>query len=263
MTTRHTHACTHTHTHTHKSLVAGACGRIAQGVGVGRDCERLGAPSSAWSEMPFHLPSHPHLQDALFQFTRKSDAGTVKVRQVVPGFHWEVVPSPVVEVRASWTVPSCAEQSCAAAQTHVCICPTCTARAHSQASQFTPPAAHAPLLLRPFVYTAAFTWLCQCACTPSYTHIHHSAHHQADGRLQAQGLSEVGLRFPKPLWYGALACRAIYAALHHMQWVFTDLLCLPQSKTHPHCPAIQTIKPCHHACMQSASITMTMIMHHR
>ena len=32
------------------------------------------------------------------QYTRKSGAGTIKARQVVPGMHWEVVPSPVVEV---------------------------------------------------------------------------------------------------------------------------------------------------------------------
>jgi len=35
----------------------------------------------------------------VFQYTRKSGAGTIKARQVVPGMHWEVVPSPVVEVR--------------------------------------------------------------------------------------------------------------------------------------------------------------------
>jgi hypothetical protein len=33
------------------------------------------------------------------QYTRKSKAATIKVRQVVPSMHWEVVPSPVVEVR--------------------------------------------------------------------------------------------------------------------------------------------------------------------
>ena len=37
-------------------------------------------------------------QDVVFQYTRKSGAGTIKARQVVPGMHWEVVPSPVVEV---------------------------------------------------------------------------------------------------------------------------------------------------------------------
>jgi hypothetical protein len=39
------------------------------------------------------------LQDAVFQYTRKNSAGTFKFRQVVPNMHWEVVPSPVVEVR--------------------------------------------------------------------------------------------------------------------------------------------------------------------
>jgi hypothetical protein len=39
------------------------------------------------------------LQDLVFQYTRKSGAGTLKARQVVPGMHWEAVPSPVVEVR--------------------------------------------------------------------------------------------------------------------------------------------------------------------
>lgn len=36
-------------------------------------------------------------QDLAFQFTHKSDVGTVKVRQHVPGMKWEVVPSPQVE----------------------------------------------------------------------------------------------------------------------------------------------------------------------
>lgn len=36
----------------------------------------------------------------MFQLTRKNTAGTFKFRQVVPNMHWEVVPSPVVEVRA-------------------------------------------------------------------------------------------------------------------------------------------------------------------
>jgi hypothetical protein len=39
------------------------------------------------------------LQDAVFQYTRKNNAGTFKFRQVVPNMAWEVVPSPVVEVR--------------------------------------------------------------------------------------------------------------------------------------------------------------------
>jgi hypothetical protein len=39
------------------------------------------------------------LQDAVLQYTRKNSAGTFKFRQVVPNMHWEVVPSPVVEVR--------------------------------------------------------------------------------------------------------------------------------------------------------------------
>ncbi|KAF8056346.1 psmg3 [Scenedesmus sp. PABB004] len=37
-------------------------------------------------------------EDAVFQYSRKSSAGTFKFRQVVPGMHWEVVPSPVVEL---------------------------------------------------------------------------------------------------------------------------------------------------------------------
>jgi hypothetical protein len=34
----------------------------------------------------------------VLQYTRKGGAATIKARQVVPGMHWEVVPSPVVEV---------------------------------------------------------------------------------------------------------------------------------------------------------------------
>jgi hypothetical protein len=41
------------------------------------------------------------LQDAVFQYTRKNNAGTFKFRQVVPNLSWEVVPSPVVEVSSS------------------------------------------------------------------------------------------------------------------------------------------------------------------
>ncbi|WIA35094.1 hypothetical protein OEZ86_003580 [Tetradesmus obliquus] len=37
-------------------------------------------------------------EDAVFQYTRKNSAGTFKFRQVVPNMHWEVVPSPVVEL---------------------------------------------------------------------------------------------------------------------------------------------------------------------
>jgi hypothetical protein len=41
------------------------------------------------------------MQDAVLQYTRKSGAATIKARQVVPGMHWEVVPSPVVEVSSA------------------------------------------------------------------------------------------------------------------------------------------------------------------
>lgn len=34
----------------------------------------------------------------MLQYTRKGGAATIKARQVVPGMHWEAVPSPVVEV---------------------------------------------------------------------------------------------------------------------------------------------------------------------
>eukprot|EP00879_Flechtneria_rotunda_P010243 GHRR01010709.1.p1 GENE.GHRR01010709.1~~GHRR01010709.1.p1 ORF type:complete len:124 (+),score=33.53 GHRR01010709.1:83-454(+) len=37
-------------------------------------------------------------RDAVLQYTRKNGAGTFKFKQVVPGMHWEVVPSPVVEL---------------------------------------------------------------------------------------------------------------------------------------------------------------------
>lgn len=39
------------------------------------------------------------LQDAVFQYARRNGANTFKLRQVVPALKWELVPSPVVEVR--------------------------------------------------------------------------------------------------------------------------------------------------------------------
>jgi hypothetical protein len=48
-----------------------------------------------------HLVSCCVLQDAVFQYTRKNNAGTFKFKQVVPNLSWEVVPSPVVEVSSS------------------------------------------------------------------------------------------------------------------------------------------------------------------
>lgn len=44
------------------------------------------------------------LQDIAVQFTRKSGGSAIKVRQVVPGLKWEVVPTPVVEVSAGTRV---------------------------------------------------------------------------------------------------------------------------------------------------------------
>jgi hypothetical protein len=38
-------------------------------------------------------------QDVALQYTRKNQGSTVKFRQVVPGLKWEVVPTPVIEVR--------------------------------------------------------------------------------------------------------------------------------------------------------------------
>jgi hypothetical protein len=43
------------------------------------------------------LPASPP-QDLAFQYTHKGDGATLKVRQVVPGMKWEVVPTPVIEV---------------------------------------------------------------------------------------------------------------------------------------------------------------------
>jgi hypothetical protein len=42
---------------------------------------------------------HRSSQDLAFQYTHKGNGSTVKVRQVVPQLKWEVVPTPVVEVR--------------------------------------------------------------------------------------------------------------------------------------------------------------------
>jgi hypothetical protein len=47
------------------------------------------------------LPTHNQQrtqQDLAFQYTHKGQGSTLKVRQVVPGLKWEVVPTPVVEL---------------------------------------------------------------------------------------------------------------------------------------------------------------------
>lgn len=71
---------------------------VQAAVSATRGCRNLDPHNTLTT--PSTLHHTPPQQDVMFQYTRKSSAGTIKARQLVPGMHWEVVPSPVVEV--SW-----------------------------------------------------------------------------------------------------------------------------------------------------------------